>query len=111
MTKIHSVKELRTRLGMNSAAFARLIGVEPRTVYRWEEDEEDQPAGAARAVLKALKTVLAQDGERTEALIKFVTETSEVGGLAYLLMRLLETTTLGSEAPVVAPQQPEKESP
>lgn len=33
------VQQHRLRLGLSAAAFARLLGVSPRTVHRWERGE------------------------------------------------------------------------
>jgi transcriptional regulator with XRE-family HTH domain len=61
------VRNLRERLGMTKAAFARLLNVELRTVTRWE-GSGPRPAGSGEALLCALREALvpAHNGGRSE---------------------------------------------
>lgn len=45
------IKAARASFGLSQAAFADLIGVNPRTVRRWESGETAVPRRAARLVL------------------------------------------------------------
>lgn len=85
-----SIKALRDRLGMNQSAFAKLMGVDARTVIRWESGTS-RPTGAAEQVLNALREKLEKDPANSENIIAFVAGAVAIGGLAYLLLKLLES--------------------
>ena len=44
-------KEIRARLNLSQAAFARLMGVSVRTVQDWEQDRRE-PSGPAKSLLR-----------------------------------------------------------
>jgi len=44
-------KEIRARLKLSQAAFARLMGVSVRTVQDWEQDRRE-PSGPAKSLLR-----------------------------------------------------------
>jgi hypothetical protein len=77
---------------MDPASFARLVGVDARTVLRWEAGLV-HPTGAAEAVLNGLREKLNKDPEVAEQVIGLLLGAAAVGGLAYLLVRLLDTFT------------------
>jgi transcriptional regulator with XRE-family HTH domain len=85
-----AVRYLRERLGMEVPAFARITGVDPRTVYRWEAGAA-RPSGAAVAVLNGLKEKLDKDPSAANAVSAFLVGAAAVGGLAYLLVKLLDS--------------------
>lgn len=93
MWTAEEVRALRSTLEMSQSEFARLIGVDQRTVARWESgNSNSRPSGASEQILSALNQKLIVDASRAEAhaLKKFLTGTVAVGGLAYLLMKLLD---------------------
>jgi branched-subunit amino acid ABC-type transport system permease component len=94
------VTALRERLGVDRPRFARIVGVDTRTVFRWEAGEV-QPSGAAGAVLTGLRQKLEADPTTAEQVIAFVVGASAVGGLAYLMVKLLDHATL---APLPLPR-------
>lgn len=84
------VRSFRTILGLSRVGFSQLIGVDTRTVVRWEMGEV-APTGAAAAVLLGLTTALANDeGDTVRTLLR---QAASIGGLAYLLITLLEQAT------------------
>lgn len=84
------VKALRGRLGLSIPDFARLVGVEPRTVYRWESPTKGlRPSGPAEAVLTGLASKIEGKTPSTE-IVKFLGGVVAIGGLAYLLSKLLD---------------------
>ncbi len=44
-------RALRTRLGLTAGAEARLLGVDPRTVRRWDLGERDVPPPVRRLLM------------------------------------------------------------
>jgi predicted transcriptional regulator len=81
------VAELRSRLGLGVGDFAKLVGVDPRSVHRWESGAA-RPTGTAEAVLNGIREGLERpDGQRVATVI---ISAAAVGGLAYLLVRSLE---------------------
>lgn len=83
------IKSLRTRLGLTQAEFARTIGADVRSVARWESGDS-QPSGAAVGVLTALEMTLQKHPDQTDEILRFVVGAAAVGGLAFLLISLLE---------------------
>ncbi len=86
------IQALRVRLGLDPAGFAKLVGVDARTVSRWELGIA-RPTGAAEAVLSALREKLDKDPAKAEKVIAFIVGAAAVGGLAYLLIKLLDEVT------------------
>lgn len=84
------IRALRDRLGMEPAAFARLLGVDARTVRRWEAGDA-RPTGPAEAVLAAIEESLDKDPSTAGRLVKLLVGAAAVGGLAYVLVKLFDT--------------------
>jgi putative transcriptional regulator len=83
------VRDLRLRLRLDPAAFARIVGVDPRTVTRWEQGAA-RPTGASEAVLSAFEEKLRKDPDQAAELAELVGAAARVGGLAYLILKLLD---------------------
>ena len=81
------VRHLRLKLGMDVPEFARLMGVDARTVVRWESGKAS-PKGAAEAVMTGLREAL--DRDTADQVVKFVLGAAAVGGVAYLLVKLFD---------------------
>lgn len=92
MWSANDVRALRQQLNVSQADFARLVGVDTRTVARWEAGTA-RPTGAAEAVLVALREKLSKDPDEAAAVAAFVIGAVAVGGLAYLLVKLLDSAT------------------
>jgi hypothetical protein len=73
---------------MDEARFAKLLGVDARSVKRWEAGTTT-PTGSAEAVMDGLCEALDRAYDE-DALVRFVTGASQVGGFAYLLVKLFE---------------------
>lgn len=88
------ILDLRTRLNLGQAEFAKLVGVDVRTVSRWETGAA-KPTGAAEAVLNAVREKLksAKSPDAANDLIAFIVGAVAIGGLAYLLVKLLDSAT------------------
>lgn len=81
------VRSLRARLNLTVDNFARVAGVDSRTVRRWE-DGESRPSGPAAEVLDALEEHLIRGSARD------LGEYLERGaGLQSMLLRLFELET------------------
>lgn len=81
---------VRKVLGVSQADFAKLIGTTQVTVCKWEMDvDPPQPTGCAKAVLLGLEMALKSSGNAPQ-MISFINDHNKVGGLAFLLLRLLE---------------------
>lgn len=93
MWSAQDVTALRQRLGVSRKQLARLVGVDVRTVIRWESDDGPRPKGASAAVLTAIRERLDGDPDGAERLAKFLVGAAAVGGLAYLLVKLLGSVT------------------
>jgi transcriptional regulator with XRE-family HTH domain len=81
------IKALRERFGVDRAAFARMLGVDTRTVFRWESGESEA-SGSALAILVAFREALKTDD--ANAIVEFVKDAVAIGGLSYLLLKLLK---------------------
>jgi len=89
------VKYLRKLLGMSVAEYSDLLAVAEKTVRRWEGDPEtyyraSTPTSTPEAVLLAIEEYVRLYPDRAEEMLSFINTTSKVGGLTYLLLRLLE---------------------
>lgn len=89
MLSAADIEGLRKRLKMNRSQFAKLCGVDARTVVRWETPGGPRPTGAAHAVLTAIREKLDADPRSAARIIKFLAGAAAVGGLAYVLLKLL----------------------
>jgi DNA-binding transcriptional regulator YiaG len=85
----NAIQALRLRLGLDLPGFAKLMGVDTRSVTRWEQGVA-RPTGASEAVLSALQEKLQKDPADAERVIAFLVGAVAVGGLAYLLVKLLD---------------------
>lgn len=99
MWKAADVTVLRERLGVDRPTFARIVGVDTRTVFRWEAGEVT-PSGAAEAILTGLREKLNANPETADQVIKFVVGAAAIGGLAYLVVKMLDAAAPpGAQAP------------
>lgn len=71
-------------LGLELGAFASLLGVDGRTVRRWEAGKV-RPSGSAAVVFAALREAVHRQPAIAERLIR----ASSVGGLSHLLITML----------------------
>jgi transcriptional regulator with XRE-family HTH domain len=83
------ISSLRERLGMEVVEFAKLLGVDARTVRRWESGDA-RPTGSAEAVMNGISAGLDRDPATAEKIISMLAGAAAVGGLAYLIVKLLE---------------------
>ena len=83
------VVTLRHQLGLGQRRFARLVGVELRSVRRWESGRS-APTGAALAVMTGIAEKLRRDPDSLRPLRVVFGEALELGGLAALVVRLLD---------------------
>lgn len=85
------ILKLRSHLKLDVPTFARVCGVDQRTVTRWESGSA-APTGAALAVLLALKEKLSRTTPDKQAeFINFVSGAAAIGGLAFLLIKLFDS--------------------
>lgn len=88
-------EQLRHHLGMDQEVFARLLGVDLRTVQRWEQGLSG-PQGAAEAVLLAFREALHVSLDPAPVL-DFLRRAGELG-LAYVIVKLLDSYTTHQKA-------------
>jgi putative transcriptional regulator len=89
MLDAKSVRDFRARLKLTQPAFAQLIGVDLRTVIRWEMGTAT-PSGPGAAVLTGLQASLKNAAGNADSIVDILVKAAAIGGLAYLLMTLLE---------------------
>ena len=51
VTQVNDVIITRQKLGLSQAAFARMLGISPRTIQEWEQGRRN-PQGAAQSLLR-----------------------------------------------------------
>jgi transcriptional regulator with XRE-family HTH domain len=93
---------LRHRLGATRDELARITGTNLRTVSRWETGT-CEPSGAALGVLQAIREKLDTDPANAERVVAFILQAARVGGLSYLLLKLLDRA-VPRAAPRASPQ-------
>jgi len=82
------VRKLRLSLGLDYDEFARVIGVSSRTVRRWESNSKQKRIpGSAGDILSVFQIAVDKDCDKFSSLVR---EASVMGGLAFLLMKLLK---------------------
>lgn len=84
------VTAMREQLGLDGPGFAKLVGVDQRSVQRWEQGLA-HPTGAAEAVLNGIREKLRKDPDTAGEVIKVLVGAAAIGGLAYLLVKLLDS--------------------
>jgi len=55
-------RDLRERIGLSRAEWARALNVNERTVVRWEDEGVD-PGGPATAIMKGIDNAIAEGGD------------------------------------------------
>lgn len=85
-----TIATFREGLGLSQSDFASLLGVDARSVRRWEAGH-GTPTGAALAVLNGLHQAVEVERRKgnLDELIRVVVTAAAVGGLAFLLYKLL----------------------
>jgi len=86
------VSRLRAELGLDRAAFSRLLGVDVRTVTRWETTGPF-PAGPSAALLAAFRESLDRRPTQAQSIVQVLAGAAALGGLAYLVIKLLDDAT------------------
>ena len=97
MWSANEIRELRQRMSLSQAEFAKLLGVDVRSVIRWESEDGPRPKGSAEAVMTGIREKLEGDPRNAKKVIKLLTGTAAVGGLAYLLVKLLGSAAKDDE--------------
>lgn len=90
------IKNLRQRLRLDQQEFAKLLNVDARSVSRWETTDI-RPTASAEAILNALREKLDRDPSTAEQVISAVAAAVAIGGLAYLVLMLLDKFTQNSK--------------
>ena len=87
------IRDLRGRMSLSQAEFAKLLGVDVRSVIRWEDPEGPQPKGSAAQILAGIREQLEREPNNADKVLKVLASAAAVGGLAYLVMKLLGAAT------------------
>lgn len=74
---------------MSQAEFARAVGADARSVYRWEAGTS-KPSGSSLEVMNALDATLKRNEDKSSEVTGIVFGAIAVGGLGFLLLSLLE---------------------
>ena len=83
-----AIEALRTRLGMDRSNFGKLLGVDGRTVWRWE-NKKGKPTGAAVSVLNGIQQGLQENPSQAGAIAAALIGGVAVGGLAFLIFKMI----------------------
>lgn len=89
------VSALRILLKMDKPTFAKFLGTDVRTVSRWESGQAE-PSGSSEAVMVGVREGLQKGSGDADAMIKVILAAVAVGGLAYLLVKLLDSLSSGT---------------
>ena len=89
MWSADEVRELRAKMGLSRSDFARLLGVDARTVHRWEDPEGPRPKGSPAQILAGIHAQIEREPKQAKQVIKVLASAAAVGGLAYLMTKLL----------------------
>jgi transcriptional regulator with XRE-family HTH domain len=83
------VKNLRKQLNLTLRGFAKLLGIDPRTLNYWELGKIP-PSETALEIIAGLTEALNTTDHRRDTIINFVKNTNAVGGIAYTLVKLFD---------------------
>lgn len=83
------VAEIREKLALSRPEFAKLLGVDVRTVYRWESGDS-VPSGSAEAVLAGVNQALVSRSDKAASALSAIGAMAAAGGLAFLIYKLIE---------------------
>jgi len=86
---IERIPQMRDRLGLSRAEFAKLLGVDARTVYRWESGESS-PTGPAEAVLLGIDQALKAPPDGLTSALSALGAMAAIGGLGFMIYKLIE---------------------
>lgn len=87
-----AVRRMRTRLNLSQTNLAKLLGVDVRSVNRWENGES-RPTSSAEAILNGIKEKLESDPDSADQILRTIGAAVAIGGLAYLILKLLDELT------------------
>ncbi len=86
---IERIAQVRDRLGLSRAEFAKLLGVDTRTVYRWEAGQS-APTGSAEAVLLGIEQALKAPPDGLTSALSALGAMAAIGGLGFMIYKLIE---------------------
>lgn len=82
---------------MSRPEFAKLLGVDTRTVYRWENGESE-PSGSAEAVLLGINQALKASPDGLTKALSAVGAIAAIGGLGFMIYKLIEMLAQAGES-------------
>lgn len=82
-----NIKKFRAKLQADHVVFARILGVNTRSVFRWETGCS-VPSGTTKAVMNAILTTLEQNPRISDSIVKFIHHETQFGGLSGLIQKL-----------------------
>ncbi|MDD5531099.1 MAG: type II toxin-antitoxin system MqsA family antitoxin [bacterium] len=83
---------MRNKLKLNQSEFSKLLGVDVRSVNRWENGNF-RPKGSAEAILSGIREKLDKDPDSSDKVVELIRSAVNMGGLAYLIFKLLDNIT------------------
>ena len=83
------IREIREHMRMSRAEFARLLNVDARSVYRWENGES-VPSGSAESVLLGVRQALSTRNDKVTKALAVIGGLAALGGLGLLINKLIE---------------------
>src|SRR5262249_47628817 len=90
-------------LQLTQSELARLIGVHPRTILRWEQGQSEVPSWYHDLLWRLGQ---ARVGPDHEALIRQIAQGDAIAALGYLLSSSLPVRPLTAAPPALAPARP-----
>jgi|GEM_PF-3122923 len=88
--------EFRNLLGLDRSQFAKFLSVDTRSVIRWEKGL-NKPTGTPEAILSGFREKIKKDPDSLPAIRNLISGSIEVGGLAYLIVKILDLMKIGEE--------------
>lgn len=83
------ISEMRKRLQLSRSEFAKLLGVDTRTIYRWENGES-VPSGSAEAALLGINQALRTQPDGLTKALAAIGAMAAMGGLGFMIYKLIE---------------------
>lgn len=87
-----NIKKFRKELRLNQNQFAILLGVDTRSVNRWESGNSII-GSSAFCIISGINEFLIKNPDSKEKVINFINRCVSIGGLSYMILSLLDICT------------------
>jgi len=81
---VEDLINLRLDLKMSRSEFGKILGVDERSIWRWESGGS-KPRGSAVSVLDGIQFALQENPDSIDEIIKYLQKNAKIGGLSFMI--------------------------